>query len=326
MTSQIPVCIGVSPPTIDQAKHWTSITGIKFVPLSHSSPLQMGAETIVGLWRRQHDATAWVAELLPSLPNLVWLHSDTVGVERLPLRLLHKRDIVLTNARGAFAAPMAEWALCIMLMSSKRMIRFLAEAQRNVWATNVTPSDFRTQTIIILGYGSVGKELSRVCSTLGLAVTCVRRTPRTVAAIEPGVTVISVQDNWKDLLPMCDFLVVTIPLTAETEGLVSQEVFTRMRPGARLINLARAQVIDEDAMIAALRAGTLAEAWLDVFSTEPLPPTDRLWREPNVYITPHRSAVGESNESSTRTVFQQELTRFLLGEPPINRVDLQLGY
>ena len=79
-------------------------------------------------------------------------------------------------------------------------------------------------------------------------------------------------------------------------------------------------------MIAALRAGTLAEAWLDVFSTEPLPPTDRLWQEPNVYITPHRSAVGESNEASTRAVFQLELARFLQGEYPVNRIDLQLGY
>ncbi|MEQ1741639.1 MAG: D-2-hydroxyacid dehydrogenase [Candidatus Nitrotoga sp.] len=326
MSNTLPIYIGVSPPTFEQSQNWPPIPSVILVPFPLDGTRPREADTVVGLWRRQHDATAWVTALLPTLPKLMWLHTDTVGVERLPLKFLHERGTALTNARGAFSTPMAEWALCIMLMSSKRMTRFLAKAQLGVWAADVIPSDFCNQTILILGYGSAGRELSRVCRALGIRVICVRRTTRTVEDIEPGVTVISVQENWMDLLPECDFLVVTVPLTEETEGLVDRDVLTRLRPGARLINLARAQVVNEDAMIAALRAGTLAEAWLDVFAVEPLPPEDRLWREPNVYLTPHMSAVGESNESSTRAVFLRELEQFLQGRHPINQINLLLGY
>jgi phosphoglycerate dehydrogenase-like enzyme len=206
------------------------------------------------------------------------------------------------------------------------MPRFFAAAHATVWASDVSPSDLANQTVLILGYGSVGKELSRLCSNLGLRVICVRRTAAIDEDHPPGMKVLSARENWRDFLSVSDFLVLAVPLTTETESLVDRDLLARLRPGARLINVARAKVIDEDAMIAALRAGTLAEAWLDVFAVEPLPPNDCLWMEPNVYITPHKSAVGESNELSTRIVFRRELERFLKGKPPINAVSLLQGY
>ena len=318
--------IGVSQRTMHQSSGLPHVSGVRFVPLLARDSLIPESSSIIGLWRRQQDATAWVKDLLPALPQLAWVHTDTVGVDRLPLRWIHDRGIVVTNARGAFATPIAEWVLCVMLMSSKRMPRFLAAADATVWASDVSPSDLSDQTVLILGYGSVGKELSRLCSNLGLRVICVRRTAAIDELPPSGMTVLSAEDNWRQFLSVSDFLVLAVPLTTETERLVNKGVLAQLRPGARLINVARSKVIDEEAMIAALRAGTLAEAWLDVFAVEPLPPNDCLWREPNVYITPHKSAVGESNELLTRKVFQRELGQFLRGEPPINAVNLLRGY
>lgn len=320
------IYIGVSERTMHQSLGLPSMSGVHFVPLPAQDRSIPESRSIIGLWRRKQDASAWVRELLPALPHLAWLHTDTVGVDRLPLRLLHDRGVVVTNARGAYAVPIAEWVLCVILMSSKRMPRFLAAANATVWASDVSPSDLANQTVLILGYGSVGKELARLCSNLGLRVICVRRTAVIDEVHPPGITVLSTQENWRDFLSASDFLVLAVPLTTETESLVNKDLLSQLRPGARLINVARARVLDEDAMIAALRAGTLTEAWLDVFAIEPLPPNDRLWREPNVHITPHKSAVGESNELSTRTVFQRELERFLRGELPINAVNLLQGY
>lgn len=317
--------IGVSKTTLEQSHCLMPFEGVKLVELSPKNVDPNLADAVVGLWRRQHDRTAWLISLLEALPNLRWIHNDTVGVDRLPTGDLLKRDILLTNARGAYADSMVEWALCIMLMSAKRMPQFLSEAQAGNWASHVNPSNFRGLNVLIIGYGSVGRQLAATCSSLGLHVNCVRR--KTQSNKSGGaVNIISVLDNWRSLVSECDFLVIAVPLTPETKNLIDDDVIRRLRPTARLINMARAQIVDESAMISALREGVFAEAWLDVFTTEPLPMDHQFWVEPKVYITPHKSSVGETNELSTRLLFQREVQQMLKGRTPINQVDLEQGY
>ena len=316
--------IGVSPATYRSLQEPRLIDGAALLELDPASNGPDYLERVVAIWRRQHDPTSWVTSLIPRLPSLRWVHTDTVGVERLPLKTLSELGIILTNARGAFAVPMAEWILCTILMSAKHMPRLLEEAQRACWAVNVLPSDLRGRTVMILGFGSVGRAVTSLCHALGMRVFCVRRSPRPESTAE--ATVFSLSDDWRSKLAECDVLVVALPLTAETHGLVDHDVLSRLRPGAQLINVARAQIVDEEAMIAGLRAGRLREAWLDVFSVEPLPANDLLWKEPNIYITPHRSAIGESNESATRLLFLRELQSFLKRDEFSNYVDLSRGY
>jgi phosphoglycerate dehydrogenase-like enzyme len=317
--------IGVSQTTLEQSRYWMPIEDVELVALSPTKIDSGLADTVLGIWRRQHDRTTWLVSLLAALPKLRWIHNDTVGVDRLPLKDLLRRDILLTNSRGAFVNSMVEWALCVMLMSTKCMPQFLAEAEAGNWASHVIPSDFRGLNVLIIGYGSVGRELAAKCSNLGLNVNCVRR-KKSPDKIDESVNIISVEDDWRNLVSQCDFLVVAVPLTAETENLVDADVIRRLKPTARLINIARAQVVDENAMILALRAGVFAEAWLDVFTVEPLPRDHQLWGESKVFITPHKSSVGESSELSTRLLFQREIQQMLKGRPPINQVDLEQGY
>jgi phosphoglycerate dehydrogenase-like enzyme len=317
--------IGVSQTTLEQSHCWMPIEDVELVALSPTKIDSRLADTVLGIWRRQHDRTAWIVSLLAALPKIRWIHNDTVGVDRLPLGDLLKRDILLTNSRGAFVSSMVEWALCVMLMSTKRMPQFLAEAQAGIWASHVNPSDFRGLNVLIIGYGSVGRELAAKCSSLGLFVNCVRRQTSS-DKIGESVNIISVKDDWRSLVSQCDFLVIAVPLTAETGNLVDADVIRRLKPTARLINISRAQVVDENAMISALRAGVFAEAWLDVFTVEPLPHDHQLWAEPKVFITPHKSSVGESNELSTRLLFLREVQQMLKGLPPINQVNLEQGY
>lgn len=317
--------IGVSKSTLEQSECWIPIEGIELVELSSKNSTSKLADTIIGLWRRQHDRTAWLISLLESLPKLRWIHNDTVGVDRLPIGELLKRNILLTNAAGAYADSMVEWALCIMLMSAKCMPQFLSEAQAGNWASHVKPSNFRGLNVLIIGYGSVGRQLAATCSSLGLQVNCVRRRIQS-AKTNGAINIISVLEDWHHFVSECDFLVLAVPLTPETENLIDYDIIRRLRPTARLINMARAQVVNENAMILALREGIFAEAWLDVFTTEPLPPEHQFWTEPKVYITPHKSSVGETNELSTRLLFQREVQQMLKGQPPINQVDLKQGY
>jgi phosphoglycerate dehydrogenase-like enzyme len=322
--------VGVSDKTFAQAAAWPAspeLERVCFVPIDGEGPRGASADAIRILWRRQPDRTAWLHRAVDVLPNLAWIHTDTVGIERLPLATLRERPVVVSNARGIYAGTMAEWVLCIMLVAVKRLRELFVANGAGVWAHDVAPGQLRGRHAAILGCGSVAQALVPLCAAVGMETLCINRTgKRPESLTQESARVLGVDEGWKSALSTSDFLVIALPLTEQTERCVDKSVLSRLRRGAWLINVARAQIVDERDMLAALRERQLGGAWLDVFDMEPLPREHRLWQEPNVFVTPHLSGFSHDNEAASRALFMKELSAVMAGQAPLSRVDLNLGY
>jgi len=179
------------------------------------------------------------------------------------------------------------------------------------------PRDLPGQTMLIVGLGSIGSEIARLARVLGLKVIGIRRSPQ-----KPGDRVDELHPPQKlaELLPRADWLVIASPLTAETRGLINAGLLARLPQGARIINIGRGEIIDETAMIEALRSGHLAGAYLDVFEKEPLPAESPLWDLPNVLVSPHNSAAASGNDQRVYQLFVANLENWCRKQALTNEV------
>src|SRR5204862_6320699 len=175
----------------------------------------------------------------------------------------------------------------------------------------------------VCGMGSVGGEIARVASAVGMRVSGVRRK---AGPSEPGVERVVAADRLAEVVGEADYLAIAAPLTSATRGAISREVISRMKPTAWIMNIARGAIVDEPAMIDALQAKRIGGAALDVFTTEPLPKDSPLWRLDNVIVTPHHSGSSPRAGERTLALFAENLRRYKSGEPLINRVDFEAGY
>ena len=253
-------------------------------------------------------------------PRLQWLHAFNVGVDHPIFTEMLQRGVRLTTSAGSTAEPIAQTAIMGLLALARGFPHWLAASRRREWsplAGSASPRDLRGQVVVILGLGKIGTEIARLARALGLTVIGVRRGPRKpddpVDELHPPAAL-------PGLLARCDWLVLACPLTTETRGLVDAALIARLPKGARLINVARGEIVNEAALIAALREGHLAGAYLDVFETEPLPPASPLWDLPNVIVTPHNSAAAAGNDGRVLEIFLDNLGRFHRGAPLVNEV------
>jgi phosphoglycerate dehydrogenase-like enzyme len=171
--------------------------------------------------------------------------------------------------------------------------------------------------VLVLGLGGIGREAARLADALGMHVIGVRRNPGEPV---PGVAELHPTASLPDLVPRVDAMVITVPLTDETAGLVDASLLGRLKPGAFLVNVGRGAVVDEAALVEALRNGRVGGAALDVFATEPLPPDSPLWTLPNVLISPHSAALSPREDERIVDLFIENLRRLLAGEPILNRI------
>ena len=252
-------------------------------------------------------------------PRLKWLHVFNVGVDHPIYTEMLARGVRLTTSAGSTAAPIAQTAIMGLLALARGFPRWLHAQRRREWdpERKQPPRDLRGQTILVLGLGKIGSEIARLARVLGLQVIGVRRGPR--RADDP-VDELHPPAALRGLLPRCDWLVIACPLTPETRGLVDAGLIAALPRGARIINVARGEIVAEQALIAALRSGHLAGAYLDVFETEPLPPDSPLWDMPNVLVTPHNSAAAAGNDERVLAIFLDNLGRWYRGEPLVNEV------
>lgn len=260
-----------------------------------------------------------MAELPTLAPRLKWVQATSSGIGPLVRAAgLDTTKIVITNAAGVHAVPLAEHTLLALLYFIKDVPTRLAEQRAHVWE-RYAGRELRGRTVVVVGLGAVGREIARLCRAVGLAVVGVRRTP--VADPEAHhVDEATTPDRLHEVLPRADAVVLICPHTPETEGLMDAEAFARLPRGAILVNVGRGALVDEPAMIAALRSGHLGGAALDVAAVEPLPKQSPLWDLPNVLITPHSaSTVDRENERLTE-LFCENLRRWLAGEPLLNVV------
>jgi glyoxylate/hydroxypyruvate reductase A len=266
------------------------------------------------------------SDFLPRAPHLRWIQTSSSGVGEWVRRLgLVEAPIVVTNAAGIHAVPLAEFVLFSMLYFARRWPRMAAEQRAHHWQRCAIDT-LEGKTLGIVGLGSVGRTAAKLARPFGLRVLGTRRTPGAALAAEYGVDAVYPPDGLPTVLRESDFLALCVPHTADTLGMVGREQLACLRSGAVLINIARGSVVDEPALIEALRSGHLGGAALDVFATEPLPAESPLWDMPNVLVTPHSMSTAASENERLTTLFCENLRRYLANEPLRNTIDKIRGY
>lgn len=263
---------------------------------------------------------------LAQAPDLRWIQTSSAGVDGICSSALRARpEITLTAARGIHGDQMAEHTLALLLALTRSLPTFLRQQARREWKRHALP-EMRGRTLLVVGYGTIGRSIARLGRAVGLHVVGVRRRGEAHGE-DPveGVRVVG-PDAMDELLAAADYVVLTLPLTAETQGLFDAARLARMRVGAYLVNVGRGPVVDEEALARAVTDGPLGGAALDVFAEEPLPPQSPLWDLPNVIVTPHVAAASPRYFEQVMNVFAQNLERFLSGEPLRHVVDVARGY
>lgn len=273
-------------------------------------------EVIVG-WARFPVSALAFAE------NLRWIQALSAGVDRLDPKVL--AQVTLTNGNGLGAEPIAEQVICDLLMLARGMPVYLRRQLDHRWERGFSAREISGMTMGIVGMGAIGSAVARRARALGLRVIGMRRSVTERGLDAEGSEQCPASDL-PYLLAKSDVVVLATPLTPETRGLLGAAQLAQMRPGAFLINIARGAVIDEPAMIEALRDGRLAGAGLDVFDQEPLPADSPLWEMENVIITPHVSTASDHTERRMAELVTDNLRRYLDGQPLRNVVDMARGY
>jgi phosphoglycerate dehydrogenase-like enzyme len=262
--------------------------------------------------------------LVSRTPKLRWIHSASAGVDRVSTAAVRERRLIVTNARGVFSRPIAEYVVMMALAISRRLPHLLELQRERTWQP-LRGRELSELTIGIVGYGSIGEEVARLLAPFGCRILATRRHPERGSGDAPGVELLGL-DELRDVLRVSDIVVVAAPLTDETAGLIGAEQLAEMREDAWLINIARGRLVDELALRRALESGWIGGAVLDVFSEEPLPADSPLYRTPNVIITPHTSWSSDRVVERTVELFVDNLRRDRAGEPLRNLVDLEAGY
>ena len=248
-------------------------------------------------------------------PNIRWVHLPHAGIDDPVFVQLLDAGVRLTNASGAMAEPIAWSAIAGLLQLARGFPRWAASQRRHEWETHPRaefPRDLREQTIVVFGLGAIGMEIARLAQALHLHVIGVRRSPaRDGDPVDELVT----PAQLAEVLPRADWLAIASPLTDETSGLFDDALLGLLPDGARIVNIARGEIIDEAAMTARLTDGRLAGAYLDVFEQEPLPVESPLWDLPRVIISPHDSSTTTAVDSRLSGYFLRNLEHWLRDEP-----------
>lgn len=272
------------------------------------------------------------ADLLTLAPRLHWLQYPGAGIDSLVAQGLDLAAVsfAITTASGANAVATAEYILGAMLIFARKWDEMVRLQARRDWVTgrdwgSLRGFELHGKTVGIVGMGAIGRQVAQMCRALHMRVLGLRRTSQTGAADADCDAVYGAADL-AALLGASDIVVVSVPLTPATTGLISETELRAMRPNAYLVNVARGEVIDEAALIHALRERWIAGAALDVVAEEPLPRTSPLWSLPGVVITPHLSALTTGYAHRVATLFADNLQRFRAGQPLRHQVDPTRGY
>jgi D-2-hydroxyacid dehydrogenase (NADP+) len=259
------------------------------------------------------------------MPKLRWFHAAAAGVDRFVPVLAGRSGVVLTNSRGPHAVPMAEFVLATIFGISKQLPQQRdAQGRRDWQAGRAGPElrEVRGQRVCVVGLGAIGTEVARLAAAVGMSVVGVRREP----AAHPLVETVYTTERITEAVADADHVVVACPLTSATKGLIDARVLAAMPARAWLNNVARGEVIDEDALFEALRSRRIAGAALDTLWQEPLPAASRWWTLDNVVITPHRAAQSDQSREPLLELLAENLRRYRAGEELLNKIDLAREY
>jgi phosphoglycerate dehydrogenase-like enzyme len=253
--------------------------------------------------------------------KLRWVHTMAAGgggqVKAAGLTEEQLRRIVFTTSAGVHGGPLAEFAVFGVLAGAKDLPRLLAQQRDRSWTGRWEMRQLSEMTVLVVGLGGIGQEVAQKLSALGATIIGTSRHLRPVEHVDRLVQVADVAST----VPQVDAIVLTLPGTAATEKLIGTEVLATLKPGTTLVNVGRGTVVDEDALLPALRDGRIGLAALDVFATEPLSQDSPLWSEPNVLVSPHTAALNAAEDRLIAELFAANATRFLDGQELTNQVD-----
>jgi phosphoglycerate dehydrogenase-like enzyme len=277
-----------------------------------------GAEAMLG-WNFRADSLrqAW-----DRAGDLRWIHWGGAGVDAAMFAELRQSDIVLTNARGVFDQPMAEWVLGMILCFAKRFPQTLEFQAKHEWNYRLSESVAGKRALVV-GVGSIGRAVGRLLQAAGMKVDAVGRSARDGGADFDYIHAVA---DLHAQLPLADYVVLITPLTDDTRNLFGAAEFAAMASHARFINIGRGALVVEAELLRALHDGQIAGAALDVFVEEPLPADSPFWSAPNCLVSPHMSGDYVEFEAAMADQFMDNWARFIAGEPFPNVVDKTLGF
>jgi phosphoglycerate dehydrogenase-like enzyme len=277
---------------------------------------------------------------LSRAPRLRWIQLASAGLNRLLGHPIMDSDVIVTTTSGIHATPIAEYALASMLAFFRRFPEMWGAQRQREWPANVwhfAGQELRGKTVGIVGYGSIGQEVARLCHAFGMRILATKRRldqqrPNRFSIAGLGDPEAAFVDAWFSRMDMaallreCDVVVICVPLTAETRGMIGAPELRAMKSTAYLLNVSRGAVLDEPALLQALKEGWIAGAGLDTTVEEPLPADSELWDMENVILTPHISALTPQLRVRGVELFCENLRRYLKGLPMLNVVDKEVGY
>lgn len=296
------------------APHWEIVHGTE---TESWLPHLKDAEIVLG-WRRTTEQ-----ECLKPGTRLRWVQTWGAGVDYVDFNKLAEYGVMLTNASGVHAYPISETILAMMLAFTRKVHLALRNQIQAKWQGVGLLGEIRGQTAGILGIGAIGEETAKLCKAFGMHVLGVRRSDHA----SPYVDEMFQYEGLNDVLRRSDYVINTLPLTAETRSIIGRGQFNRMQPTAMYINIGRGGTTDTEALVEALKSGVIAGAGLDVFEKEPLAETSPLWGLDNVILTPHNAGSTAKYQERAMEIFLHNLRDYVEGrEPSRNRVDLQKQY
>jgi phosphoglycerate dehydrogenase-like enzyme len=269
-------------------------------------------------------------DLFIAAKNLKWIQAWGAGVDRILLPEVVNSRVIVTNAGGIHPTPISEHVIGLMLCLSRKLHLFIRNQAEKKWRRYESDDpteqveELTDKTVGIVGLGRIGTEIARKAKCLGLRVIATKRDPSTsgLASIDR----LLYPKDLNILLAESDFVVLSIPLTRETQGMIGEQQLRTMKRTSYLINVSRGKIVQEDKLVEALKQGWIAGAGLDTFENEPLPESSELWSFKNVIITPHIAGLTPYYEERLTSIFCENLNRFTRKEPMINVVDKTLGY
>ncbi len=259
-----------------------------------------------------------------SAPNLQWFQVLTAGLDELIEQGILTRDFAITTMSGVGAVPIAEYCMGVMVMLEKDLHETMRDQVEHRWNFHFA-GQLKGQTCGIVGLGAIGRELAKRARAFGMRVVATRRSAQPGDS-DPDVDELLPSSELHRLLADSDYVNICVPLTGETDGMIGAAEIAAMKPTASIVNIARASVIDEGALLEALRGGGIAGAALDVHDPEPLPADSPFWDLPNVIVTPHRSGAMHGYFDRAAEFFAENLGRYAKGEPLANVVGRDRGY
>jgi len=277
-------------------------------------------------------AIAWSIrpQQLSAAHKLRWIHSPAAAVHQLLFPELIESDVTLTNAREVHGPVVAEhviaqiFALAKKLPQAVRLQKKKIWGQESLWRDQPSPREVMGSTLGLVGLGSIGREVAKRAAALSMRVIAVREHPEKGTA--PGVEHVYRSDQIDQLLQQSDYVVLAAPITALTASLMNAERLACMKTGSSLINVSRGSLVDESALVAALKRGRLASAALDVFSKEPLEAESPFWEMENVLVTPHSAAITGKLWERHYALISENMRRYLADKPLLSVVDKRAGY